>query len=131
MAAATRALFLQDSRHDPLARQRQIADTGTERMGDGIADRGGSGASGDFADTERGLVPGVDEFNFNLWHLAELQHRVGFPVERSDAVIETDLLFKDPARRLDNAAFELVDDPIGVDHKPGVARTPDTVQADL
>ena len=40
------------------------------------------GPAVDFADAERHLVLGVDQFDVDLRHLAEFQHRIGLPVER-------------------------------------------------
>src|SRR4029077_20084787 len=100
-------------------------------MRHGVSDRRRSRTSRDLADAERDLVLRIDQLNFDLWHVAELQHRVGFPIKRPNAVVETNLLLKHPARGLENAAFKLVDHTIWVDHQAGIGRAPDMVQSDV
>src|SRR5262249_29987426 len=68
--------FGQQRSHDPLARQRQIADTLAERAGERIADRGAGGPDGGLAETERRLVRVVDQLDLDLRNVGETQDRV-------------------------------------------------------
>ena len=59
-----------------------------------------------------------------------LQDRVGFPVERGDAIVETDLFLQHPACRLNDPAFELVDHAVRIDDQAGIGRAPHVMQGD-
>src|SRR4029079_15839267 len=85
----------------------------------------------DLADAEGHLILGVDQLDVDLRHFAELEHWVGLPVERGDAVVKTDLLLEHPARRLDDAALVLINDAVRIDHEPGIGRAPYVVQPDV
>ena len=63
--------------------------------------------------------------NLDFRHFAEFQDRVGFPVEGGDTIVEADLLLEHPACRLNDAAFELIDHTVGIDHQAGIGRAPD------
>ena len=53
--------------------------------------------------------------------MVETDHRIGLPVERRDAVpVPCDLLAKRPACPLDETAFELSTQPVGIDHTTGI-----------
>src|SRR5215475_8896283 len=47
-------------------------------------------------------------------------HRISLPIIRDDAIVKSDLLFEDPARRLDDASFKLVGHPVWIDDQAGV-----------
>src|SRR5262249_36660245 len=99
-------------------------------MGNRIAYRGSSRSARDLAGAERDLVFGVDQFDIDFGHFAELQDRVGFPIERGDAIVETDLFLQYPARRLNDPAFELIDHTVRIDDQTGMSRAPNVVQGD-
>src|SRR6476661_9391613 len=99
-------------------------------MRNGIADRRSGWPASDFAGPERNLVLGVDQFDVDFRHFAELEDRVGFPVERGDAIVETDLFLQHPACPLYDPAFELVDHAVRIDYQAGVSRTPHVMQGD-
>src|SRR4029078_56622 len=97
-------------------------------MRHGIADRRGGRSGRYVADAEGHLILGVDQLDVDLRHFAELEHWVGLPVERGDAVVKTDLLLEHPARRLGDAALDLIHDAVGIDHETGICRAPYVVQ---
>src|SRR5262245_56875922 len=117
MSVLAGALARLDGRHHGLRRDRQVADTYTDRRGDGIADRGGGGALGRLAGADRGKVGPVEDVHVDLRALAEAQDRVGLPVAAGDrAPVEADPFLQRPAGRLRRAARDLVADAVGVDH---------------
>src|SRR6266446_1018921 len=119
-------------RHDALAGQWQIAQPRPQRVGHGVADRSDGRPAASLADAEAGAIgAGVDQLDRDLRHLAEAQYRVVLPVARADAgAVEAHPFLQCPARRVDDAAFELVDRAVRIDHEPGIRSTPRAVEAD-
>src|SRR5215831_17430370 len=95
-------------------------------MRDGVSDGGNGWPARGFADPETGSVrDGVDQFDHHLGHLAEAQNRIALPVARADpAGVEPDPFLERPAGTMNDAALELVDGTIRIDHKTGIRRTP-------
>src|SRR5271163_1007790 len=95
-------------------------------MGHGIADRGDGRPAARLADPETGPVrPRVDELHGHLRHLAKAQNGVALPVARADAVcVEPHPFLERPAGAMNDAALELVDGTIRVDHEATIRRTP-------
>ena len=78
------------------------------------------------------LVRPVDQLHRDLRHVRHGQDRIARPVARLDAVlVEPHLLVQRPARRLDDAAFDLVLQPVRIDDQPGIGRGPDARHRDL
>src|SRR5215467_11114662 len=123
--AMTTALLLQQLRHDALARQRQIANANAKCARPRIADRGSGRTGGGFADAERRIAVAFHKLDGDLRHLAEAQDRIGLPVDRPAAcIVKPDLLLEHPARGLNDAAFELVDDGIWIDDQASIGGAP-------
>src|SRR5438270_6109956 len=95
-------------------------------MRNGIADRGDARAAARLPDSECRAVSGrLDQLDGDLRHLAEAQYRVALPVARADAaLIEPHALLQGPAGGLDDAALELVDRTVGIDHQARVGGAP-------
>src|SRR5262249_11469266 len=78
-------------------------------------------ADGGFAGAEPGLAGAVEQDGVERGDVAEAEDRVALPVGGGDAeAVERDLLAQRPARGLDEAALELVDDAVGIDDLAGV-----------
>ena len=78
-----------------------------------------------FADAERPLLGPVDQSHLQLRHFGEAQDRVVGPIARSElAIVVRDRFVQRPARRLHHAAFDLVAQPVGIDHQARVGRGP-------
>src|SRR5205814_9987230 len=95
-------------------------------MRDGVADGCDGRSPARLADPERRPVDGrIDQLDCDLRHLAEAQHRIALPVARADAaLIEPHARFKRPADALNDAAFELFDRAVAIDHKACVGVAP-------
>src|SRR5262249_57065827 len=61
----------------------------------------------------------------------EFDNGISLEMIRDDAIVKSDLLFEDPARRLDDASFKLVDHPVWIDDQAGVGCTPNAMQANI
>ena len=65
----------------------------------------------------------VEQHHLDLRHLFEAQDRVVVPRARGHArAVEAHRLLERPARRLDDAALDLVDDAVRIDDLPGIDR---------
>ena len=83
------------------------------------------------AGTERAFVRPVDQHGLDLGHVRHGQDRIVHPVLRQDPVaVEPHVLVQGPAHRLDDAAFDLVGQPVGIDDLPGIGRGPDARHLD-
>src|SRR5437762_9325909 len=58
----------------------------------------------------------LDDLNLDIGHFAEAQDRIFRPARAGDALaVEADALLQHPARSLNGAALDLVDDAVGID----------------
>ena len=56
-------------------------------------------------------------------HRIETQDRIGLPVDAGDpGIVEGNAFIQGPAHRLHDRAFDLVDQPVRIDHLPAVDR---------
>src|SRR5581483_4135534 len=123
--------LLLERHFDPLWTERQVAKPLAGRMGDRIDDRSARRALRALARSERRLIRPVEQFDGNLWNVRHGQDRIARPVPRRDAVpVEAHLLQQRPARRLDDAALDLVLQAIGIDHQARVDGSPRLRDAD-
>src|SRR5262249_563372 len=75
------------------------------------------------ADAEKSLIGTVQEHHVHLGHLVEADDGIVGPRARGDTrAIEADGLLECPARGLDDAALDLIDDAVGVDDLAPVHR---------
>src|SRR6476660_639701 len=126
------SVFGQQRRHDALTRQWQGANAFAERPRHRIADRRRGGAQRGFAQAQRRLIPCVDEADVDLRNLGEAQDRVALPaVGRDPPAGEANTFLEGPARRLDDAALDLVGRAIRVDHQAGIDGRPDAGETNL
>src|SRR3954451_15876019 len=87
-----------------------------ERIEHRVGDRRRHRAMRGFAGANRIHLRPLDQLDLNIRYLAEAKDRVFRPVGAGDALpVEADAFLQDPAGGLDRAAFDLVDDAIGVD----------------
>ena len=74
----------------------------------------------------------LDQFDFDLRHLAEAKDRVFRPAGAGDALpVEADAFLQHPAGGLDRAAFDLVDDAVGIDGFADIDRQGQLPDADI
>src|SRR6188472_3841803 len=77
-------------------------------------------------------MPCVDEADVDLRHLGEAQDRVALPAVGGDPTVsEANALLEGPARRLDDAALDLVRRAIRIDHQAGIDGRPDAGETNL
>src|SRR5258708_15719942 len=97
-----------------------------------MGDRGSDRAVRGFTGTDRIGLRTLDHVYVHHRYLAEVQDRVFGPAMAGDARrIETDALFQHPARRLDRAALDLVDDAVRIDRLADVDRDRERLDADV
>src|SRR3954454_251191 len=71
---------------------------------------------GSLAGADRVDFRSLDHLNLDLRNLTEAQDRIFRPAGAGDALpVEADAFLQYPARGLDGAAFDLVDDAVGID----------------
>src|SRR5262249_24734732 len=106
-----------------LRRERQRPEALAGRVSDRIGDRRGRRALRALADTEEALARAIDENDLDLRHFVEPQDRVIGPRSRgSPCAGEAHGFLERPARRLDDAALDLVDHAVRVDDLSRVDR---------
>src|ERR1043166_573249 len=111
--------------------ERQVADGLAGRVRERIGDRGDDRALRALADAERPFGRTIDQRDGDLRHLRHGEDRIVRPVAREDsALIELHFLVQRPARSLDDAALDLVDKAVRVDHEPGVGSAGCAANAD-
>src|SRR6185436_356200 len=126
------SVFGQQRRHDALTRQWQGTNAPAERPRHRIADRRRGGAERRFAQSQRRLMPCVDEADVDLRNLGEAQDRVALPAVGGDPTVgEANALLERPTRGLDDAAFDLVGRAIRIDHQAGINGRPDADETNL
>ena len=117
---------------EAVARDRQMAHPHAERIEHGVGDRRRDRAMRGFAGADRIHLRPLDQFDLYLRHLAEAKDRVFGPTGAGDALpVEADAFLQDPARGLDRAAFDLVDDAIGIDGFADIDREGQLPDADV
>src|SRR5438128_11800898 len=83
-----------------------------------------------FAGADRIDVRTLDYLNLDIGHFAESQDRIFRPARAGDALpVEADALLQHPARGLNGAALDLVDDAVRIDRFADIDRQcqfPDT-----
>src|SRR5260370_19988525 len=88
----------------------------TRRFEDGVTNRRWHHGACRLAASPRGLVRAVDQLDDHIWNFEEGQDRIARPVEaRHHGAIEGHLLFQATTHGLDNAALDLVAQPIRID----------------
>src|SRR5439155_17718077 len=93
-----------------------MAHTYAERIEHRVGNRRRHGAMGGFAGANRIHLRPLDQLDLYLRYLAEAKDRVFRPIGAGDALpVEADAFLQCPTRGLDGAAFDLVDDAIGID----------------
>ena len=74
----------------------------------------------------------LDHFDIHLGHLAETKDRIVRPIRAGDALpVEANPLLQHPARGLDGAALDLVDDAIRIDRLADIDRERQLPDADI
>src|SRR5882672_8173611 len=107
-------------------RQRQVARTHAKRMCDRVSDRCRDGAGRAFAGAQGGLARRFDDGGVNARNLREFHDRIIFPgADREAPVGPASLLHQRPARGLDDAAFDLVEDAVAMNHLACIDRAVD------
>src|SRR6185312_315730 len=85
---------------------------------------------GSLAGADRVDVRPLDHLNLDIGHFAEAQDRIFRPAGAGDALpVEADAFLQHPARGLNGAALDLVDDAVGIDRFADIDRQrqfPDT-----
>src|SRR4051794_41699004 len=77
-------------------------------------------------------MPCLGEADIDLRNLGEAQDRVALPVVGGDPPVgEANALLEGPARRLDDAALDLVRRAIRIDHQAGIDGRPDAGETNL
>src|ERR1700710_1287382 len=85
-----------------------------------------------FAGADRVDLRPLDQFDLYIRYLAEAKDRVFGPIVAGDALpVEADAFLQDPTRGLDRAAFDLVDDAIGIDGFTDIDRQGQFPDADV
>src|SRR5690349_9938159 len=109
---------------DSLPRQRQLAQAHAGRVGDRVGDGRRGRSLRRLAGAEKRRAGAFDHVDFDaVGHLGEARDRVGCPIVAYDpASVERDGLVERPAHRLDDATFDLVAYPVGIDHLSAVDR---------
>src|SRR6266511_1420022 len=114
-------LELTQRRFDARRIERQVADAFAGCIGEGVDDGGDRRPLRAFACAERTLIRTVDQLDLDLRRFRHGEDRIAGPVARQNpAPIETHLLLQRPAHRLDDAAFDLAGEPIGIDDQAGI-----------
>ncbi len=107
---------------DALARQRQVAQPLSRGVGDGVCNRCRRRSLPGFAAAEERQAGPVDDVDLDaVRHRIETQDRIGLPVDAGDpGVVEGHAFVQRPAHRLHDRAFDLVDQPVRIDHLAAV-----------
>ena len=129
-------LLHRQGRFDAFARERQIAKSVPRGSGERIGERRCGGALGRFSAPQKRLPRPVKNMDSHaVRDRIETKDRVGGPIDAGDArVVEGYAFVKGPADRLDDAAFDLVDQSVGIDRLPridGSDRTQDAGAAGI
>src|SRR5687768_3180062 len=78
---------------------------------------------GSLAGADRIDIRPLDYLNLDIGHFAEAQDRIFRPTGTGDALsIEADAFLQHPARGLNGAALDLVDDAVGIDRFADIDR---------
>src|SRR5438067_6004585 len=109
---------------DALRGNRQFPHANPSRVADRIGDCCGGRTLGRLASTEERLAGAVDDMHlYAVRHATKAKDRIGTPVLAGDAsVIESVRLVQGPARRLHNAALDLVADAVRIHRLPAIDR---------
>src|SRR3954466_9603975 len=76
-----------------------------------------------FAGADRIDVRTLDHLNLDIGYFAEAQDRIFRPARTGDALpVEADAFLQHPACGLNGAAFDLVDDAVGIDRFADIDR---------
>ena len=105
--------------------ERQLANPRAGRVGDRVADRCGGRTLRRFAWSRESAAPGrsIDVDVDALRNLGEAQHRIPAPVRALDrGPSNVDRFVQRPARRLDDAALDLVANAVGIHRLAAVDR---------
>src|SRR6478736_7760422 len=93
-------------------------------MGDCICDRRRGWPLPGFAASEKRLTGTIDNMNLDaVGDRVEAQDRIGLPVDAGDPpIVEGNAFIQGPTHRLHDRAFDLVDQPVRIDHLTAVDR---------
>src|SRR5258708_6525399 len=101
-------------------------------MGEGVDDGGDRRALRAFAGAERTFGWTVDQLDLDLRHVRHGEDRIARPIASLDPVlVEANFLLEGPAHGLDDPAFHLVGEAVGIDDQPGIDRGPHPWHTDL
>ena len=111
---------------DSVRSERQVSCADTHRIEQSVGHGCRRRPRSAFANAQRGFARPAEDQHLDVRYLIETQDRITFPGTRQHPFsIPQNLLLESPTDRLNNPAFDLIREPVGVDHPAGVDRGDD------
>src|SRR5256885_4699049 len=115
-----------------LRRERRFAQARSRGVEAGVADGRGHGPNGSLAAADRGHLRPVDQRDLDLWNLFVAQNRIARPIEILDSRgIELYLFHERAAGALNDVAFNLILQAVGIDDQAAIVRDADFLDGHL